>query len=52
MVRKQLYKHFAVFLSLTEDELETMGRNGRKLVEEKYSARKVAQEFVGMYKSV
>ena len=40
------------FLSLTEDELETMGRNGRKLVEEKYSARKVAQEFVGMYKSV
>jgi len=40
------------FLSLTEDELETMGRNGRKLVEEKYSARKVAKEFVDMYKSI
>ena len=25
------------FLSLTENELEKMGRNGRKLVEEKYS---------------
>lgn len=37
------------FLSLTEDELETMGYNGRKLVEEKYSAHKVAEEFVEMY---
>lgn len=40
------------FLSLTEDELEMMGRNGRKLVEEKYSAHKVAKDFVEMYKSV
>ncbi|WP_099147254.1 glycosyltransferase [Bacteroides sp. KFT8] len=40
------------FLSLTENELEMMGRNGRKLVEEKYSARKVAEEFVEMYKSI
>ena len=40
------------FLSLTENELEKMGRNGRKLVEEKYSARKVAEEFVEMYKSI
>jgi glycosyltransferase involved in cell wall biosynthesis len=40
------------FLSLTEDELEMMGRNGRKLVEEKYSVRKVAKEFVDMYKSI
>lgn len=40
------------FLSLTEDELEVMGRNGRKLVEEKYSVRKVAKEFVDMYKSI
>ena len=40
------------FLSLTENELEKMGRNGRKLVEEKYSAHKVAEEFVEMYKSI
>ena len=40
------------FLSLTGDELEMMGRNGRKLVEEKYSVRKVAKEFVDMYKSI
>jgi len=40
------------FLSLTEDELEVMGHNGRKLVEEKYSAHKVAKEFVDMYKSI
>lgn len=40
------------FLSLTEDELEMMGRNGHKLVEEEYSIRKVAKEFVVMYKSI
>lgn len=40
------------FLLLTEDELEMMGCNGRKLVEEKYSARKVAEKFVEMYKSI
>lgn len=40
------------FLSLTEDELEMMGHNGRKLVEEKYSVCKVAKEFVDMYKSI
>lgn len=40
------------FLSLTEDELEVMGPNGRKLVEEKYSVHKVAKEFVDMYKSI
>ena len=40
------------FLSLTENELEMMGCYGRKLVEEKYSVRKVAEEFVEMYKSI
>ena len=49
LVQRQPYKHF---VSLTENELEKMGRNGRKLVEEKYSARKVAEEFVEMYKSI
>lgn len=40
------------FLFLTEDELQVMGHNGRKLVEEKYSIHKVAEEFVKMYKSI
>lgn len=40
------------FLTLTENELEMMGCNGRKLVEEKCSACKVAKEFVDMYKSI
>ena len=40
------------FLSLTSDELETMGRNGRKLVEEKYSARKTAKDMMSLYKSM
>lgn len=40
------------FLALRETELKVMGHNGRKLVEKKYSARKVAEEFVEMYKSI
>lgn len=40
------------FLSLTSDELKTMGRNGRKLVEEKYSARKTAKDMMSLYKSM
>lgn len=37
------------FLSLTEADLERMGRNGRRLVEEKYSAKSVAAQMVRMY---
>lgn len=40
------------FLSLTESELERMGKNGRKLVEEKYSSRKMAESMVELYKKV
>ena len=40
------------FLSLSEDELETMGRNGRRLVEERYSCQKIAKEFTDMYNKV
>lgn len=40
------------FLALSEEQLHTMGMNGRKLVEEKYSARKVAEEIVEMYRSM
>ena len=40
------------FLMLSEKELEVMGRNGRKLVEEKYSEHKVAEEFVKLYNKI
>lgn len=37
------------FLKLTEQELENMGRNGRRLVEEKYSSRRMAKEMLALY---
>ena len=37
------------FLSLTEDELETMGHNGRKLIETKYSAHVMAEQMMEVY---
>lgn len=40
------------FLTLNEAELETMGRNGRKLIEEKYSAKKMAEDMVELYKKL
>lgn len=40
------------FLILNDDELEVMGRNGRKLVEEEYSAEKMAKDMMGVYNSL
>lgn len=40
------------FLSLTEAELEQMGRNGRRLVLDKYAEAQVAKEMVDMYKKI
>lgn len=40
------------FLSMTEKELESMGRNGRRLVEQKYSCQRIAREFMEMYRQV
>lgn len=40
------------FLSLSESDLELMGRNGRALVEERYSCQKIAQEFMTLYSSL
>lgn len=40
------------FLGLSEDELETMGRNGRKLIETKYSAHVMAEQMMEVYKSL
>ena len=40
------------FLTLTDDELEIMGRNGRKLIETKYSAKVMAKEMMEVYQSI
>lgn len=40
------------FLALSDEELETMGRNGRKLIETKYSAHVMAEQMMEVYKSV
>ncbi len=38
------------FLALTDDERERMGRNGRRLVEAKYSSRRMAGDMLGLYR--
>ena len=40
------------FLSLSDEELEVMGRNGRKLIETKYSAMVMAEEMMEIYQSI
>lgn len=40
------------FLDLSEEDLEQMGRNGRRLVEAQYSSKKVAEEMVRMYEGL
>ena len=49
---ESLAKVLKEFLSLDEKELEVMGRNGRRLVEEKYSAKKMAEDMVRVYEYV
>lgn len=40
------------FLSLSDEELEAMGKNGRKLIENKYSAKVMAEEMMEVYQSI
>ncbi len=40
------------FLALSDGELEAMGRNGRRLIETKYSARVMAEEMMQIYESI
>ncbi len=40
------------FLALSDEELEAMGRNGRKLIEEKYSANVMAEDMMEVYKDL
>lgn len=40
------------FLKCSESQLEEMGRNGRRLVEEKYSSSKMAKDMEALYKKI
>jgi len=40
------------FLTLSKSDLETMGKNGRKLVEDKYSSKVMAEKMFDLYKSL
>lgn len=40
------------FLACSENDLELMGRNGRKLVEEKYTSESIARQFNNMYRQL
>lgn len=40
------------FLSLSDEELEVMGKNGRKLIETKYSAKVMSEEMMEVYQSI
>ena len=41
-----------IFLSLTDEDLEEMSKNGRKLIETKYSAKVMAEEMMKVYQSI
>lgn len=47
---KSLVDTFQKFLALSDEELEVMGRNGRRLIETKYSAKTMAEEMLKVYK--
>lgn len=47
-----LVKALRRFLALSDGERETMGRNGRRLIEEKYSSRVMAEEMMKVYQGV
>ncbi len=40
------------FLKCSDGCLEAMGRNGRRLIEDKYSSKKVAADMVELYRKV
>ena len=40
------------FLSLSDEDLEEMGKNGRKLIETRYSAKVMAEEMMRVYQMV
>ncbi len=49
--RNPLIEVLYQYLSLTEGSLEEMGRNGRRLIEQKYSSRIMAENLVKLYRN-
>lgn len=49
---ESLIESLKEFLQTSEQELETMGCNGRRLIEKKYSSHKVAADMLHLYKYV
>jgi len=47
-----LVKALRAFLACEPAELQTMGENGRQLVEQHYSSQVIAQQFITMYNSL
>lgn len=50
--RNPLIEALNQYVSLTEGSLEEMGRNGRRLIEEKYSSRTMAENLVKLYRKI
>ena len=46
------FKALKEFLQCSETELKEMGCNGRRLIEEKYSCKKIVKEMVDLYKTI
>jgi len=49
---KATTKAIREFLQCSDEQLEKMGKNGRRLVEEKYSSKKVAADMVRLYQYI
>ena len=49
---KPLAETLRRFIALSDDELERMGRNGRKLIESKYSAKVMAEQMMKIYQGL
>lgn len=50
--KSSMVKVLLSFLECTENELESMGQKGRKLVEAKYSTGKIAMDMMNLYRKV
>lgn len=50
--KKSTIKALKEFLQCSEVQLEKMGKNGRKLIEEKYSSKKMAADMVELYEKI
>lgn len=49
---KPLVETLRRFIALSDEELERMGRNGRKLIESKYSAKVMADQMMEIYQGL